>query len=166
MMKCEVNEKFSIMIEQEGTIMDYVDDEFIFIIKDEFYSDYEIKAIKKKKMLLEYVYLYDISIFLLTIDDAIDTSDFYFNIHENDYSSLFNQEQFKASFYLLDKDNIVKAKKSFELNSEVSKQIKNKLSIQLNTLYNEEEFNCNLDGIMNTWEPFELSEKAIVSQNV
>lgn len=165
-MKCEVNEKFSIMIEQEGTIMDYVDDEFIFIIKDEFYSDYEIKAIKKKKMLLEYVYLYDISIFLLTIDDAIDTSDFYFNIHENDYSSLFNQEQIKASFYLLDKDNVVKAKKSFELNSEVSKQIKEKLKIQLNNPYNEEEFNCNLDGIINTWEPFELSEKAIVSQNV
>lgn len=165
-LKCEVNEKFPIEIEQLGTVMDYVDDEFVFIIKDEYYSEYEIKSLSKKSAILEYVYLYDISIFLLTIEDAFDTSDFYFNIHENDYESLFESELLKGTLYLLDKDNMVKAKRSFELNKEVSKMIQTKMAIQLNTPYNEAEFNCNLDGIMSAWEPFELSEKKLVSQKV
>ena len=30
-MRCEVNEQFPIAIEEEGTVMDYVDHEFVFV---------------------------------------------------------------------------------------------------------------------------------------
>ena len=34
---------------------------------------------------LDFVYKYDIAVFLLTLEDAIDTSDFIFNVHDNEY---------------------------------------------------------------------------------
>ena len=32
-----------------------------------------------------FVYKYDIAVFLLTLEDAVDTSDFIFNVHDNEY---------------------------------------------------------------------------------
>ena len=74
-MRCEVNEQFPIAIEEEGTVMDYVDHEFVFVIKDETWTDFELKALKKQPVERAFVYKYDIAIFLLTLEDAMDTSD-------------------------------------------------------------------------------------------
>ena len=49
-MRCEVNEQFPIAIEEEGTVMDYVDHEFVFVIKDETWTDFELKALKKQPL--------------------------------------------------------------------------------------------------------------------
>lgn len=165
-MKVEVNEKFPITISDLGTVMDYVDHEFIFIIKDEFYTDYEIKGFMQKELVLEYVNIYDISLFLITVEDVFDTSDFIYNIHESDDHTLFDEDCLNASIYLLDKNDMVIAKKSFTMNKEMSQCVQTKLSIALNSPYNPQEYECNLEGIMNTWEPFELSDKAICKMMV
>ena len=80
-MKAEVNEKFPVEIEADGTIMDFVDGEFVFVIKDQEWTDFEKTALRRNELEIDLVVKYDIPMFLITVLDAIDTSDFIFNIH-------------------------------------------------------------------------------------
>lgn len=158
-MNAEVNEKFFADIEQEGTIMDYLDGEWCFVYKDEFWCEHEIRSLHQKPCILHFGCKYDIPFFLLTIEDALDTSDFIFNPFECDaINKVLAQECYKGTIYLIDQDNIVKGKKSFEFNHKMSSAIKKGLSEVLAQPYQEEAFQCNLDGIYQTWEPFELAE--------
>lgn len=84
-MNVEIGGIFPSDIKAEGTVMDVVDDEFVFVIKDEVWTDEECEAMKRNPLTLDFVYKYDIAVFLLTLEDAIDTSDFIFNVHDNEY---------------------------------------------------------------------------------
>ena len=84
-MNVEIKEKFPVEIIEEGTLMDFIDQEFVFVIKDETWMPYELQCLKQKPLEIQFVYKYDIAVFLLTIEDALDTSDFIFNVHDNTY---------------------------------------------------------------------------------
>ncbi len=168
-MNVEVNEKFFVDIEEQGTVMDYFEKEFIFVMKDEMWTDFELIALKKKPIELDFVFKYNIPIFLLTLQDAIDTSDFVFNVHDNDYDETLYRtfekgSGFLCTIYLLDKDNIVKGKRKIQLSNEMSRCIVECLKKQRDEEYFEEEFMCNLDGIQNTWEPYEMQSMALFSE--
>lgn len=168
-MKIEVNEKFPIAIQEEGTVMDFVDSEFMFVIKDEQWSEFELQACKKQSLQIDFVYKFDIAIFLLTLQDAIDTSDFIFSCHDNEYdASLFQTFPkgigYGATLYLLDKNNIVKGRRKVQFSSDLSNKISEKLSVQKSAPYMEEEFTCNLEGLQSTYEPFEMQPLAYASE--
>lgn len=168
-MRCEVNEKFPVDIEEEGTIMDYVDHEFVFVIKDEMWTEFELAALKRQPLTIDFVYKYDIAIFLLTVEDAIDTSDFIFNVHDNTYDEQLFGEFAKGSgytcvIYLIDAKNIVKGRRIVQLSNAMSSTIAKCLKQQQDVLYREEEFQCNLEGLQATWEPFELQPMAVSSE--
>lgn len=164
-MKVETKGVFPIAIEAEGTVMDYVDDEFVFVIKDEAWTPFEIKALTRNEVEIDLACKYDITIFLITVLDAIDTSDFIFNIHDNEYpDSILTQKNVECAIFLIDQDNIVQAQRHITLSKEASKAICDVLSKVKNTVYFEAEYNCNLEGIQSTWEPFELQEFALVKE--
>lgn len=168
-MQCEVNKKFEFNIEEEGTVMDYVDGAFLFIVKDEMWTDFELDALKKRPLTIDFVYKYDIPIFLVTLEDAIDTSDFVFNVHDNEYPDSLYQHFDKGSGYrleliLLDKDNVVRGMRKVQLSNDASIVVADTLKKQLEAPYREDEFLCNLEGIQNTWEPFEMQPMALVSE--
>ena len=168
-MQCEVNKKFEFDIEEEGTVMDYVDGAFLFIVKDEMWTDFELDALKKRPLTIDFVYKYDIPIFLVTLEDAIDTSDFVFNVHDNEYPDSLYQHFDKGSGYrleliLLDKDNVVRGMRKVQLSNDASIIVADTLKKQLEAPYREDEFLCNLEGIQNTWEPFEMQPMALVSE--
>lgn len=166
-MKVEVNETFFAEIEENGTIMDYVDDELLFVYKDDEWCDHEIKSLQSKPCVFHFGSKYDIPFFLLTIEDALDTSDFIFNPHECDQiSDLFQKEHIEGSIYLIDQKNVVKAKKNFQLSKNITQAIQSELQRIMNTPYFEAEFQCNVDGIMDAWEPFELAEMFSITCNV
>ena len=60
-MNVEIGGIFPSDIEAEGTVMDVVDDEFVFVIKDEVWTDEECQAMKRNPLTLDFVYKYDIS---------------------------------------------------------------------------------------------------------
>lgn len=166
-MEVAVNEVFFSNIQEEGTVMDYVDGAFVFVLKDEMWTEHEIKAVRQKPLQVDFVFKYDIPIFLLTIEDAIDTSDFIFNVHDGEYpDNLYEVSEHgcKGIIYLLDKQNIVCGKRVFIMSKALSSCIVDSLIKQKNSSYYEEEFNCNLDGLQSTWEPFELQEFALESE--
>lgn len=168
-MKVELNEKFPVDIQEEGTLMDFVDNEFVFVIKDERWSDFELKACHQQSLQIDFVYKYDIAIFLLTLQDAIDTSDFIFSTHDNTYDeSLFKTFErgigYGATLYLIDKDHLVKGRRKVQFSSNMSNLISEKLTIQKAAPYVEEEFLCNLEGLQSAYEPFEMQPLAYVSE--
>lgn len=169
-MNIEVNEKFPIPIEGEGTVMDFVDGEFVFVLKDEEWTPFEQNALKHNKLSIDFVYKYDIAIFLLTLEDAIDTSDFIFNVHDNEYDdtlyrSFEKGRGFPCVLYLVDKDMVVKGKRKVMLNTVVSDKIVEKLIEQRDHPYMEEEFLCNLEGLQSAYEPFEMQALALASES-
>lgn len=168
-MNVEIGEKFPVEIIEEGTLMDFSDQEFVFIVKDEKWMPYELQCLKEKPLEIQFVYKYDIAVFLLTLEDALDTSDFIFNVHDNIYDEdLFTPDKngYKCSLYFLDKENVVRGKKKFRLSQESSVIIAEKLCIQRDISYQEEEFLCNLEGLQMAYEPFEMQPLALFTDRI
>jgi len=89
-----------------GTIMDYVEDHFMLVIKDETWSDEEIELIKKGAT-LNFCYTQDLAIFVLEGGD-IDSSDFYFNIQDCDLKDeILEKELLDVELILVDGKNNV-----------------------------------------------------------
>ena len=103
-MNITVSQPFPFEIEGLGTIMEYVEDRFLFIVKDEFWSEEEKAMLMQEPMEVALYYRYDVAVFLVSGGD-IDTSDFYFNVQECEWKEqLLSSTTLQASLILLDQD--------------------------------------------------------------
>lgn len=145
-----------------GTIMDYVEDHFMLVIKDETWSDEEIELIKKGAT-LNFCYTQDLAIFVLEGGD-IDSSDFYFNIQDCDLKDeILEKELLDVELILVDgKDNVWYSKRK-TLSLEQSKIILDCLKKQAQVGFMPGEYEVNIAGIQSAYEPFELEKFSKVS---
>ena len=162
-MNITVSQPFPFEIEGLGTIMDYVEDRFLFIVKDEFWSEEEKAMLMQEPMEVALYYRYDVAVFLVSGGD-IDTSDFYFNVQECEWKEqLLSSTTLQASLILLDQDNIVCCRRDVTFPKSDSQQIIQLLREQNEVRYHEGEFDVNAQGLMSALQPFEMQEKATVS---
>lgn len=162
-MNITVSQPFPFEIEGLGTIMDYVEDRFLFIVKDEFWSEEEKAMLMQEPMEVALYYRYDVAVFLVNGGD-IDTSDFYFNVQECEWKEqLLSSTTLQASLILLDQDNIVCCRRDVTFPKADSQQIIQLLREQNEVRYHEGEFDVNAQGLMSALQPFEMQEKATVS---
>ena len=162
-MNITVSQPFPFEIEGLGTIMDYVEDRFLFIVKDEFWSEEEKAMLMLEPMEVALYYRYDVAVFLVSGGD-IDTSDFYFNVQECEWKEqLLSSTTLQASLILLDQDNIVCCRRDVTFPKADSQQIIQLLREQNEVRYHEGEFDVNAQGLMSALQPFEMQEKATVS---
>lgn len=145
-----------------GTIMDYVEDHFMLVIKDETWSDEEIELIKKGAT-LNFCYTQDLAIFVLEGGD-IDSSDFYFNIQDCDLKDeILEKELLDVELILVDGKNNVWYSKRKTLSLEQSKIILDCLKKQAKVGFMPGEYEVNIAGIQSAYEPFELDKFSKVS---
>lgn len=145
-----------------GTIMDYVEDHFMLVIKDETWSDEEIELIKKGAT-LNFCYTQDLAIFVLEGGD-IDSSDFYFNIQDCDLKDeILEKELLDVELILVDGKNNVWYSKRKTLSLEQSKIILDCLKKQTQVGFMPGEYEVNIAGIQSAYEPFELEKFSKVS---
>lgn len=145
-----------------GTIMDYVEDHFMLVIKDETWSDEEIELIKKGAT-LNFCYTQDLAIFVLEGGD-IDSSDFYFNIQDCDLKDeILEKELLDVELILVDGKNNVWYSKRKTLSLEQSKIILDCLKKQAQVGFMPGEYEVNIAGIQSAYEPFELDKFSKVS---
>lgn len=162
-MNITVSQPFPFEIEGLGTIMDYLEDRFLFIVKDEFWSEEEKAMLMQEPMEVALYYRYDVAVFLVSGGD-IDTSDFYFNVQECEWKEqLLSSTTLQASLILLDQDNIVCCRRDVTFPKADSQQIIQLLREQNEVRYHEGEFDVNAQGLMSALQPFEMQEKATVS---
>lgn len=153
--------KFAYEIEI-GTIMDYVEDHFMLVIKDETWSDEEIELIKKGAT-LNFCYTQDLAIFVLEGGD-IDSSDFYFNIQDCDLKDeILEKELLDVELIWVDGKNNVWYSKRKTLSLEQSKIILDCLKKQAQVGFMPGEYEVNIAGIQSAYEPFELEKFSKVS---
>ena len=140
-----------------GTIMDYVEDHFMLVIKDETWSDEEIELIKKGAT-LNFCYTQDLAIFVLEGGD-IDSSDFYFNIQDCDLKDeILEKELLDVELILVDGKNNVWYSKRKTLSLEQSKIILDCLKKQAQVGFMPGEYEVIIAGIQSAYEPFELEK--------
>ena len=145
-----------------GTIMDYVEDHFMLVIKDETWSDEEIELIKKGAT-LNFCYTQDLAIFVLEGGD-IDSSDFYLNIQDCDLKDeILEKELLDVELILVDGKNNVWYSKRKTLSLEQSKIILDCLKKQAQVGFMPGEYEVNIAGIQSAYEPFELEKFSKVS---
>ena len=68
-MKIETGTKFEVEIEGLTTVMDFVEDRFIFLVKDSFWNDVELQMARTMPLEIDFLYRYDVAVFLLTGGD-------------------------------------------------------------------------------------------------
>lgn len=145
-----------------GTIMDYVEDHFMLVIKDETWSEEEIELIKKGAT-MNFCYTQDLAIFVLEGGD-IDSSDFYFNIQDCDLKDeILEKELLDVELILVDGKNNVWYSKRKTLSLEQSKIILDCLKKQAQVGFMPGEYEVNIAGIQSAYEPFELEKFSKVS---
>lgn len=148
-----------------GAIMDYVEDHFMLVIKDEIWSDEEIELIKKGAV-LNFCYTQDLAIFVLEGGD-IDSSDFYFNIQDCDFKDeILEKELLDVELILVDGKNDVCYSKRKTLSLEQSKMILDCLKKQAQVEFMPGEYEVNITGIQSAYEPFELEKFSKVSMKL
>ena len=150
----EKKEKFEYDIDL-GAIMDYVENRFMLVIKDEDWTQEEIEMLNSG-IDLHFCYTNDIAIFVLEGGD-IDNSDFYFNVQECDWKNhLFASDCLDVDIILLNKANEICFKKSKTLTKEQSQIIKDCLKQQNEVSFMPSEYDVNVQGIQSAYEPYEL----------
>lgn len=145
-----------------GAIMDFVEDHFMLVIKDESWAEDEL-AMLKKPLDLHFCYTQDIAIFVLEGGD-IDSSDFYFNIQECDWKEeLLKQETLDIELFLLEKKNYICWSKRKTLSPEQSEKILACLRKQEQVQFMPDEYDINVMGIQSAYQPYELNKFAVES---
>lgn len=149
-----IREKFPYDLDL-GAVMDFVDDHFMLVIKDEVWTDEELTMLKKP-LTLNFCYTSDIAIFVLEGGD-IDSSDFYFNIQECDLADkLLSMDCLDVELILLNKDNEICFKRRKTLDKEQSTSILTCLQSQKEVQFMPNEYDVNVEGLQSAYEPFEL----------
>lgn len=145
-----------------GTIMDFVEDHFMLVIKDQEWSDEEVTLIKRGAI-INFCYTNDIAIFVLEGGD-IDSSDFYFNVQDCDFKdALFETKNLDVELVLVDGKNDVCFSKRKTLTLEDSSIILDCLKKQNEVKFMPNEYEVNVEGLQNAYEPYELEKFSKVS---
>ena len=161
-MQLKLNEKFPVLFEDTGTYISIENDTFYAIMVDDFWSDAELKIFKNKKMLIQAVNKNDQLVFLISVDGVIETSDFYFNIHDED--PFVKADCYNFCFVLLDRQSNICALKSCTLTKAASAVISQILDEQLNSPYDEAENLKKMAALQKQFEPFELQPFALFEE--
>ncbi len=144
-----------------GAIMDFVEDRFMLVIKDEIWNQEELNLLKQ--MDLHFCYTQDIAIFVLEGGD-IDSSDFYFNIQDCDWKDeLLKKEVLDLEVYLVNKKNEICWKKAKTFSKDESSKILDCLNRQARVEFMQGEYDVNVLGIQSAYQPYELNKYAILS---
>lgn len=163
-MELEVGKKIDMEMD-EGVMIDFVDDEWLLLIKDGLWTDYEKKALRRNKLTLSFVEKGIVDLFLIQVEDALETSDCPFDVHVADYSSCFKTfkkgEGYSFNIAYLDLENIVVANRKVRLNTEMSNCISEHLKKQSEIAVDEDAFERGLAKLQGQYEPFECEEFAL-----
>lgn len=148
---------------EDGIMVDYIEERFVLIVKDEVWTDYEVHAFHHNKINISFLYERVCALFLFENSDSIDTSDASFDIHLCDEAeALLHKEQYDMELYLVDQKNVICAGRSISFDKAASTIIRTHLEKQFDTPYDEEGFDRALMKIQSAAQPFELEEKALV----
>ena len=159
-MKLEVGTHCPFHIE-EGVMIDFVEDQWLILIKDAVWQDEEIKAFRRKPGRLAFLPLDTVVFFTVNIDDVLETSDLPFVIQESESAdAILDQTAMPVTLALISSQDEVLALRQLTLGNAESSQVKAQLKRILEVGYEAEVSNRQIDKTQARYQPYELEEKA------
>ena len=159
----KVQEKCPFSVE-EGVVMDFVDGQWVILIKDEVWQDEERKAFRRNAGKFSFFPLDTVVFFTVNIDDVLETSDLPFMIQDCEWADqLISQPEQKVTLALLDKEDTVLELRQLTLPHKETVMICERLKAILDQEF-AEEVSCNqIDRTQMKFQPYEMEEKALFS---
>ncbi len=139
---------------ENGIVMDYVDGKFVFIIKD-YWSKEEIRFLKKNKGMITLIEKHQLPVFILQIEEGLESSDCVFYLTQ-DNASCLNPQQYHFEVLVFDEQGNEVLKRACEADQTMSKRI---CEILGHACLDEDEavVDAKIEKI-SAYEPFELEE--------
>ena len=146
----------------DGIVIDYVENRFVIVIKDELWCEHECQALHQNPLHIYFLYERVCAIFLVGNVDSIDTSDVSFDIHEcAEAKQLLANDQYDVEIYLVNKNQTICAARRLTFSKEQSAIIQEHLCKQYDTPYDDAGFDRALQKIQGMYEPFEMEGMAL-----
>lgn len=146
---------------EEGIWLDFLEQTWVYFIKDTVWQEEEIQNFKRNKIHLSYFQKGIIDGFLLEIDDMLEISDVPFCIldaNKEFLNTLKDNQNYNALFLLINEANEICARRESTLSGQMSLDIKHYLREQRTNDYDEKAFNIALTKMQKRYEPYELEE--------
>jgi hypothetical protein len=149
-------EKFAYQIDM-GAVMDFADGRFILAFKDDDWNEEQL-ALFQEGLDVNFGWWNGIAFFVVE-GGPLDSADLYFNIQDCDQAdSLLALEQIPVELVLVNEKDEVCGRKYKLLDAAQSAILHNLLAKQKDMAFGPNEFDVNMEGLMNAYEPFELNK--------
>lgn len=150
---------------ESGIIAEFKEGKFIISILDDHFVEDEIKALRRNACTLYYVSKGVVDLFLINIDDSLETSDIPFCVEDyredQDFlESLAQTKNYSVQVRYVNLEGLEIATKTGTMDTVMSELLREKFKIQLETEWDEEAYEASLMKIQLKFEPFELEEVA------
>lgn len=150
---------------ENGILIGYENKQFVIGIFDEFFVEEELNALKRNTCTLSYLSKGLVDLFLINIEDSLETSDIPFCVHDFKEDSAFIQsleetENYTVKVAYMDLDGKEIATRIGTMDSKMSKKIREAFKNNLTQSFDEEAYENTLTRIQSKYEPFELEELA------
>lgn len=150
---------------ENGILIGYENKQFVIGIFDEVFVEEELNALKRNTCTLSYLSKGLVDLFLINIEDSLETSDIPFCVHDFKEDSAFIQsleetENYTVKVAYMDLDGKEIATRIGTMDSKMSKKIREAFKNNLTQPFDEEAYENTLARIQSKYEPFELEELA------
>ncbi|MFV0479728.1 MAG: hypothetical protein ACK5LZ_04090 [Anaerorhabdus sp.] len=154
---------------ENGIWLEFFEQTWIFMIKDDCWADEEIMKFKEEPIKLSYFQKGIIDGFLIEINDMLEISDTPFCLLEATrgfFNTLKDQQTYKIMVLLIDKNNQILVRKEGNMSNLMSEKIKASLRLQRQNQYDLKGFNIALTKLQKRYEPYELTEFVVFSEKI
>ena len=152
---------------EDGIWLDFKDNTWLFIVKDEVWQPEEIQRTKHADVTITFIQKGISDAFLLEVFDCIEVSDLPFSIKDADQDvldSLRNSSRYLYEVVLLNEKNEVCAVRDGMFTKENSSLLKMKLLDRLDEDFKAEDAEASYAKLAAKYEPYELEEFAVFTQ--
>lgn len=144
---------------EEGCAVDFVDGCLYLVIKDDTWNEAQLAA-ASQPFEVSVCETNGMIVFLLE-GGPLDTSDFYFNIQEcDDKEALLNARNLEVRVVLLDENNTIALIRGATLSQQTTEKIVDLLRKQNAVQFMPGEYDVNVSGMQDAYEPAELAKFA------
>lgn len=154
---------------EDGIWLDFLEQTWIFFIKDTVWNEEEIQNFKRNSITLSYFQKGIVDGFLLEINDMLEMSDVPFCVLDATkefINTLKDNQNYNALFLLINGNNEICARRESTLSQQMCVDIKANLREQRTNDYDEKAFSIALTKMQKRYEPYELEEFVKSSQSL
>lgn len=153
---------------ENGIMMGYENNQLVIGLVDDCLVEEEKTALRRNPCMLYYLSKGPVDLFLINIDDSLETSDVPFCVHdwkedEGFIKMLNDSNNIQIKVVYMDQDGNEIVSRTGTMDTKMSQCVRESFKTNLENEFDESAFESTLSRIMQRYEPFEMEEQALCS---